>query len=329
MQKNKMLESTCECFAKKEFCVNCECRNCENTVENKHGVAAAQKLLEKKPTAFDSKITGEEHKKGCGCKNSCCENRYCECNAYNVKCTSKCRCVSCKNPFGTRDYGEITVPGEMNTQAEQDNMAANVPVGQHPLPQQQPVQVPIHRPNYNYGSMGNGENQRICRHASLPANLETFLASQPPHFPSKPYHPFTKRRVAYARMTQGLQGNSNSYNPFSNNGVAYARMMQQLLEDTRSYSPFISNGVDHARMMEGLQGDSVLHDSMFNNNSSRSSTLTNESSETNHGTQPVDVHANETLGTQQRTPFSLNLPNNFTAPSNNSNSNSNNNSNIG
>ncbi|KAM0934970.1 putative CRC domain-containing protein [Dioscorea sansibarensis] len=65
---------------------------------------------------------------------------------HNVKCTSKCRCINCKNPSGARDYGEITVPGEMNTQAEQDNMAANVPVGLHPLPPLQPVQVPIQCP---------------------------------------------------------------------------------------------------------------------------------------------------------------------------------------
>ncbi|XP_039121987.1 uncharacterized protein LOC120258593 [Dioscorea cayenensis subsp. rotundata] len=270
-QKSRCLNLRCECFAKKEFCVNCQCKNCENTIANAQSVAAAQKhLLHLNPTAFHPKIIGDVHTQGCACKSTSCSKKYCRCKAHNVKCTNKCRCINCKNTLGAK------VPGEMSTQSEQDNTAANVPVGQQPLSQQQPVQGPTQSPNYSYGSMGNTENQLKC-HATLPAYLGKFQASQPQHFPSNSYHPSINDRVDSDRVMQGSQEFPNlHYSMFNNNSI-------------RS-SPLTS-----------------LHYSMFNNNSIRSSPLTNESSETNHGTLPVDVHANETLGTQQLAASAENL----------------------
>ncbi|KAH7686644.1 Lin-54 family protein [Dioscorea alata] len=278
-QKSRCLNLYCECFAKKKFCVNCQCKNCQNTSANAESVAAAQKRsLHFNPTAFDPKIIGDKHTQGCDCKRTSCTKRYCRCNANNVKCTKKCRCVNCQNPVGAKDYGEITVPGEISTQSEQDNTAANVPVGQQKLSQQQPVQGPIQSPNY--GSLGNTESQlkRHACHATLPAYLGKFQASQPQHFPSNSYHPSINDRV-----------------------------------DSDS--------------VKGSEGFPNLHYSMFNNNRIRSSPLTNESSETNHGTLPVDVHANETLGTQQLTASAENLSYDSSATSNNRNSNSNSNNN--
>ncbi|XP_039121986.1 protein tesmin/TSO1-like CXC 4 [Dioscorea cayenensis subsp. rotundata] len=93
-EKQSCLSLYCECFASQLYCLNCECSNCENTVDNEHEVAALHKeLLEKNPIVFDSKNFAEQHKKGCTCKNSC-----------------------------------IIVSSEVKTQAEQDNMQVDVPV---------------------------------------------------------------------------------------------------------------------------------------------------------------------------------------------------------
>ncbi|KAH7686646.1 Lin-54 family protein [Dioscorea alata] len=94
-EKQRCLSLYCECFARQLYCLNCECSNCDNIVDNEHEVAALHKeLLEKNPTVFDSKNFAEQHKKGCTCKNSC-----------------------------------IIVSSEVKTQAELDNMPVNVPMG--------------------------------------------------------------------------------------------------------------------------------------------------------------------------------------------------------
>jgi hypothetical protein len=71
----------CECYANKEFCVNCNCEDCHNMF------------------SFKKKITQEEvpNITTCTCTKSNCKKKYCECFKEGKKCNSKCRCVACEN----------------------------------------------------------------------------------------------------------------------------------------------------------------------------------------------------------------------------------------
>jgi hypothetical protein len=112
--KSGCLKRYCVCFALGNVCSgDCACNGCfnkEDTEELKQGRADAIKLMEKKKSnAFKPRIgvVGEDgeasdqvHLTGCNCKKSGCVKRYCECYQSGVKCTDKCKCCDCKNPYG-------------------------------------------------------------------------------------------------------------------------------------------------------------------------------------------------------------------------------------
>ncbi|XP_020977081.1 protein tesmin/TSO1-like CXC 3 [Arachis ipaensis] len=43
------------------------------------------------------------HKRGCNCKKSFCQKKYCKCFQAGVGCSINCRCDTCKNTFGRKD----------------------------------------------------------------------------------------------------------------------------------------------------------------------------------------------------------------------------------
>ena len=78
----------CEYFNSGNFCIDCNCRNCNNRpsanfYSNKHSIEYSSKDMKQKFV--------------CTCTKSRCYKNYCECFRNNQKCSSLCRCVSCEN----------------------------------------------------------------------------------------------------------------------------------------------------------------------------------------------------------------------------------------
>ena len=78
----------CECFNSGNYCIDCNCKNCNNK-------PPVNSYTNKRPADESSK--NKKEKIICTCTKSGCNKNYCECYKNGIKCTSLCRCISCEN----------------------------------------------------------------------------------------------------------------------------------------------------------------------------------------------------------------------------------------
>ncbi|KVH90287.1 CRC domain-containing protein, partial [Cynara cardunculus var. scolymus] len=105
--QNSFFCSYCDCFAARFYCdKHCSCQGCYNIPDYEATVNMTREQIElRNPLAFTPKIHyleyGDrfvgEHIKGCNCRKSMCQSKYCECYRAKVGCSGGCRCEGCRN----------------------------------------------------------------------------------------------------------------------------------------------------------------------------------------------------------------------------------------
>ena len=88
----------CECYRSGLFCIDCNCKNCDNKPP-KNYVSNRHPTLSKTKTKVEI-VT-------CTCTKSGCNKKYCECYKNGTKCNSACRCVGCENSENGKKNGEV------------------------------------------------------------------------------------------------------------------------------------------------------------------------------------------------------------------------------
>ncbi|WIA19501.1 hypothetical protein OEZ85_004112 [Tetradesmus obliquus] len=130
-KKAKCLKLYCVCFGAGVYCQGCNCVDCSNVPEKQAVVfQERQRILQREPMAFSSKVVGPAHFKGCKCRKSRCVKKYCDCYDAKVRCSDMCKCKDCHNQphnfqGGAAAAAAAAVPGYASMQPEH-GMAAEL-----------------------------------------------------------------------------------------------------------------------------------------------------------------------------------------------------------
>lgn len=125
-KNSKCLKLYCECLAYGEYCDDqCNCCDCHNTVQKEEVRNYALSLIaEKKPEILEGNKLKQQKSskivrgKGCNCKKSACQKKYCECYNAAGGCGPHCKCEGCKNPYGQTDSNDTESPISMDIAQE-------------------------------------------------------------------------------------------------------------------------------------------------------------------------------------------------------------------